>query len=155
MKKGFLLAGYTYLQKIYTINLALQKLEKIWATRKLFLTIRKLPNVTELHNQSTDEVGTPLWRPSHQAPCSEKSQSWLLGAVSIVLSPGMDPGQPLLVFVHSNSKNIFFWCLNGISLLFVLSRHHWEEPGSVFSTPFMHSWDHPGISLLPAPSDSP
>lgn len=69
--------------------------------------MRKLPNVTELHNQSTDEVGTPLWRPSHQAPCSEKSQSWLLGAVSIVLSPGMDPGQPLLVFVHSNSKNIF------------------------------------------------
>lgn len=94
MKKGFLLAGYTYLQKIYTINLALQKLEKIWATRKLFLTIRKLPNVTELHNQSTDEVGTPLWRPSHQAPCSEKSQSWLLGAVSIVLSPGMDTPQP-------------------------------------------------------------
>lgn len=106
--------------------------------------MRKQPNVTELHNQSRDEVGTHLWRPSHRASCSEKSQSCLLRAVSIALSPGMNPPLPPWAtcpgFCPLNSKSVFFQCLNGISLPLVLSLGTTGKSlGSVFSTPFLHA----------------
>lgn len=97
MKKVFLLAAYANL-KIYKINLALQKLEKIWAPRKHIMTIRKLPNVTELHNQSTDEVGMHLWRAFYPGPTQRRvSQSRLPRTVSrwAFVSPGLDTAQPL------------------------------------------------------------
>lgn len=106
--------------------------------------MRKQPNVTELHKHSRDEVGTHPWRPSHRASCSGKSQSCLLRAVSIALSPGMNPPQlPWATcpgFCPLEQQKCFFQCLNGISLPLVLSLGTaGKSLGSVFSTPFLHA----------------